>query len=166
MKVTLYMATSIDGYIAKTNGDSEWISEIDIAFFDKRCADADCIIVGNTTYKQYKWELYPVKWKENIVVSSQLITDDACFYAPSPKEALERAHEQWHKNVLLVGGGHINGSFLEQGLIDEIIIDIQPIILGKGIKLFEELEKTIHLKHKETSELNGWLTLIHYEVKK
>ena len=160
------MAISIDGYIAKLDGDSEWISEADIQCFDKKCADADCIIVWNTTYKQYKWELYPIDGKANIVVSRDNCSDESCHYTHSPKAALKKAEEQWYQNILLVGGGHINGSFLEEGLIDEVIIDVQPIALGRWIKLFEDLDKVVNLEYKSTSQLEGWLTVIHYEVKK
>lgn len=166
MKVTLYMAISIDWYIATKSWDSEWISETDIEFFDQKCADADCIIVGNTTYNQYKWELYPIEGKENIVLSSQTITDNACYYSKTPQEAIERAKDQWHKNILLVWGGHINGAFLSENLIDEVLIDVQPIILWTGIKLFENLNKTVDLHHVKTTQLNDWLVLIHYAVKK
>ncbi len=166
MKVTLYMATSIDGYIATPEGDSEWISEADIEMFDQKTQEADCIIVWNTTYQQYKWEIYPISWKENIVVTQKFNEDEWVAYANSPESAIHIATEKGYKNILLVWGGHINGSFLEKNLIDEVIIDIQPLILWSWIKVFEKITSHVELSHTDTQWLDWWLVVIRYTVNK
>lgn len=64
------MATSIDGYIAKKNGDSDWVSEVDAANFEQKIKEMGCIIVGRKTFDQYQGDLYPVPDVTNIVLSS------------------------------------------------------------------------------------------------
>lgn len=70
MTVTLYMATTIDGYVAKTNGDSDWVSELDNDGFENQIQQKGCIILGRTTYEQYLDDLYPVPGVLNIVLST------------------------------------------------------------------------------------------------
>ena len=67
MKITLYIAVSIDWYIAKKNGDSNFVSQYDIPIFEKYINLSDAIIVWGTTFHQYFSEIYPIKWKANIV---------------------------------------------------------------------------------------------------
>ena len=115
MKVTLYMAISIDGYIATETWDSEWISEHDIEIFDKITWNSDCVIIWNTTYNQYKWEIYPISNIHNIVVSSkQQEEKDNVSFTKSPKSAVQIAQGKWYENVVLVWGWHINNlEFIE-----------------------------------------------------
>lgn len=165
MTVTLYLATSIDWFIAKTDGDSDWISEPDFDVFDAQIEKSDCIIVWNSTFQQYEWEIYPIKNKENIVISSKNLTskyDNVTFFS-SPEDAIKKSTD---KNILLVWGGHISGSFLRENLIDEIIIDIQPVILWKWIKIFEDVEKFVELEFLSHTPLEQWLNILRYKVKK
>ena len=167
MKITLYMAISIAWFIATKDWGSNWISEHDIVIFDKITADSDCVIVWNNTYHQYKWEIYPISQTCNIVVSTKNQENvENVVFAKNPKEAFDIAKKQWCKDVLLVWGGHINGSFLEENLIDEIVIDIQPIILGEWIKIFEKLTKKIDLDFLEHKEIKWWLNILKYKINK
>ena len=167
MKATLYMAISIDWFIATEDWNSDWISENDIEIFDKTAEAADSIIIGNTTYHQYKWEIYPIKDTCNIIVSKENQEDsENTYFVKSPEEAINLSKEKWCERILLVWGWHINGSFLNLGLIDEIIIDIQPIILGKWIKIFEEIKELVNLEFTEYEKIAGWLNILKYKVKK
>jgi len=67
---------------------------------------------------------------------------------------------------LIIGGGKINGSFLEKNLIDEVIIDIQPVILGRGIRLFENIEKFVELDFVEHKSVEGGLNILRYKIQK
>lgn len=70
MKITLYMATTIDGFIAKNDGDSDWVSPIDTDNFMAEINKRGCIIVGRTTYDQFLNDLYPIEGVINVVVTS------------------------------------------------------------------------------------------------
>jgi dihydrofolate reductase len=165
MKVILYIATSIDGYISSLDWDSDWVSDADGEIFDDKIQDAWCIVVWNTTYEQYKWELYPIDWVVNIVISSQEIENTTqCYFVKSIDEALEIAKSEWIQEILLIGWGITNASFLKENCIDEIILSLHPIILGKWKKIFEDIEVMKHLKLQESKKINNELIYIHYKV--
>jgi dihydrofolate reductase len=146
MKVTLYAATSIDGYIATQDGNSDWISEAGLPYFTAALKNAGCVIVGRKSFKQFEGELYPMKDLLNIVLTKAPDDQDKSPYSNvvytslTAKEILKLAESKGYSTVVLVGGGETNSTFLNEQLIDEIIIDIQPIVLGEGIKLFANSE--------------------------
>src|SRR3989344_9137728 len=114
MKLTLYNAVSIDGFIAKLDGDSDWVSESDAEIFESTCQAAGCIVMGKTTFEQFKGSLYPMKGIQNIVMSA---SSDHAFtkgveFANSPHVAFEIA-ERAKNRIVLIGGGKTNASFLE-----------------------------------------------------
>lgn len=168
MKVILYMAVSADGYIAKKDGDSDWVSEIDSAIFNKKTKEIGCIVLGRKTFDQYHGQLYPVKGVTNIVVTTDKTrrSEEDVVFVNSPQEVIQIAKEKGHDKLLLIGGGIVNGMFLNEGFIDEIFLDVHPLILGDGIKLFENCEVNIKLKLLEVKQLKENQVLLHYRVEK
>lgn len=161
------MAISIDGYIAKTDWDSDWVSEADIDIFDKLIKKSWWIILWHKTFEQYKWILYPVRWVQNIVISStQNEKEIDTSFVKNTDEALQVGQKNNLNQVLLIGWGITNTSFIKENKIDEIILSIHPIILGTGIKLFENIEIEKKLNFISSKSLNEELVQIHYSVKK
>jgi len=167
MKVVLYMAVSIDGFIAKKDGDSDWVSETDTINFEKKVAETGCIVVGNRTFKQYKDELYPIENATNIILTSHKALKSEnrdVVYAHSPADALEVASGRGQDKILLVGGGITNGLFLKDKLIDELILTVHPLLLGNGIRLFENPDCNINLQLLTQNKLAKNLIQIHYKI--
>src|SRR3989344_1258740 len=140
MHVTLYMAQTVNGYIARENGETPWSDEEWLSFF-KFVKDAKNIIIGKNTYKIMKADdefskigdpFIVVVSKENLVHGSNLAV------AKSPKEALRILIKKNFAKALVAGGGVLNSSFMKENLIDEIILDIEPLLFGKGIRLFSD----------------------------
>lgn len=159
------MAVTADGFVATKDGDSDWVSDIDTPIFEKKIKDIGCIVVGGNTYRQFKGQIYPAKNALNIVVSRSLVgNNDGVIFVKSPKEAIKIAEENKFDQILLVGGGILNGSFLKENLIDEVIIDIHPLILGEGIKLFEGYDGNLKLEKISSENLDKGQILVHYKV--
>ena len=167
MQITLYIAPSIDGYIATSDKDSEWVSPVCGESFMQTINDYGCIILGSHTYDQYMGEMYPVKDVLNIVVSSDTnrqSSDPYLVFAPSPSAAISLAQSHGHTKALLIGGGTVNAAFLKESLIDDIILDIHPLILGKGIKEYENIEKMVHLRRTSVKPMDDDLVQIRYQI--
>jgi len=166
MKVILYSAISIDGFIAKTDGDSDWVSREDIPFFMEEIKKAGCIVVGSKTYKQFSPDLYPVKDVFNIVLTKAAAQKFAgATTATSPEAAIKLAAEQGFTSMLIAGGGNVNGAFYDAGLVDEIILDIHPLAIGSGIKVFENTSKFSDYEFVASQNLPGGLILARYKKK-
>jgi len=169
MKITLYAAISIDGFIATENGNSDWVSEIDTPFFKAEMEKAGCIIIGRKTYEQFEGIIYPVKGVFNIVMTRtkgiQSKYDNLVFTNEPPKQVIEIAKARGFDSVLLVGGGHMNGAFLQEGLIDEIIVDVHPLMLGSGIKMCENAKVFQKFEKVAVMEIDKGLILARYKMR-
>jgi dihydrofolate reductase len=157
------MAVSIDGYVARANGETTWVSELDFELFDQRRKEAGCTVMGRTTYD----EVGSMEGITTIVVTrdpdAHRNTENT-FFVESPSTALELAAARGHDKILLAGGGATNGAFLKAGLINEIFLSVHPIALGDGTKLFgtETIETPLTLL--DTEKLDENIVQLHYTV--
>ncbi|MCI9581787.1 MAG: dihydrofolate reductase [Oscillospiraceae bacterium] len=145
-KLILYIAMSLDGYIADKNGSVDFLDDTPAPVpdlgYEEFYASIQAIIFGGTTYRQVKNELSPDKWPYPgmpcYICTKQQDSDDlnVCFTQFPPRQLLEAVWKDHPGNVWLMGGGKIIRSFLQENLIDEYYIYIQPTLLGDGIPLF------------------------------
>ena len=138
-KVILYIATSLDGFIARKNGSVDWLPAIDNSSEDygmKEFMDSvGTVILGNTTYTQFGAH-YPNK-KCFVFSRKNSGKEDNIIYVNSDvKDFINGMNDD--ENIWLVGGAEIIKEFLKNNLIDEYIITVIPTVLGEGIPLFAE----------------------------
>lgn len=170
-KLKLYIAASFDHYIARANGDVSWL---DLPEYLTEGEDygrkefynsIDTTIMGHTTYKIIKGfnKPFPYPDKTNFVFTQNhdLISNkDVEFITEDIASFVNRLKRQNGKDIFLVGGGQINQILLNYNLIDEIIINIIPIMLGHGVKLFHGVLKEKKLNLVESKHYtNGVLQL-------
>ena len=171
MKTILYMGISANGYIAKENGNSEFTSKEDLQGFYEHSKSAGNIIMGKNTYLEAsKYGYFPFPDALNVVVSNQDIEnkweDKVLITKESPKKILEILSTKNFKEAFLAGGGRLNSSFLKEKLIDEIYLDVEPLIFGKGIKVFADADFGFDLELMEVKKLNKDSVQLHYKVLK
>jgi dihydrofolate reductase len=162
MKVTYYVASSLDGYIAKEDGDVSWLEELNISMedagYDEFYSTVDALVMGRKTYEMIvSFGQWPYGDKPVWVCSSNKITPiegNNLQAGSTPEEAYKAANEMNIKHLWLVGGGSLASSFLENNLLTNISLSLMPIILGSGIKLFGglpfpmKIKKEIHKPHE------------------
>lgn len=147
-KIILYIAASTDGYIARPDGNIDWLHDKKYTIPDEDFGytaflqTIDTTLMGNTTYQQILGFDMPFPYPDlkNYVFSrsAQQDTEHVSFIKDGVVDFVEKLKEQPGKDIWLIGGGQINSILLNAGLLDEIILTYIPIILGKGIPLFSE----------------------------
>lgn len=168
MKVILYMAISLNGMIAKSDDDTSWISKEEWDSYSLTVRTAGNLIVGHRTYgiltKQPEFsEFKDVKLVVVAEKDFQTLSPNH-LVAHSTKEALKFLSD--FEQVVVAGGGTLNASFVEENLVDEIYLDIEPIILGKGIPLFRDKNFERKLKLLEQKKITDNEIQLHYQVLK
>lgn len=168
MKVILYMATSINGCITKGDNDSDWVSDIDWKEFNKLKNDSGVMVMGSKTYEQFGND-FPQEGALNVVMTHDpsLLREDlkgALFTGKSPKEVLKMLEEKGFSQIMLIGGMKLNTSFLKDNLIDEIWVDIHPLLIGEGKAIFEQIKLFHDLKLLECKQLDGDQILLKYKI--
>ena len=163
------MATSVNGLIAKNDDSSDFITEVESQSYAKKVLKAGALIVGKRTYgvlsKQSEFQEFLKAGVKIVAVSHKNFeVNPNHFVARSPKEALEILKD--FKEVIVAGGSMLNVSFITENLVDEIYLDIEPIILGKGIPLFKEKDFERNLKLLGQKKISDNEIQLHYEVLK
>lgn len=171
MKVILYMGITPNGYIAKEDGDSEWTSDEDLEGFYQQSKAAGNVIMGKNTHEMtIKYGYFPFPDAINIVMTHQKVEnkwgDRAIFTDKPPKEVLKMLEGKGFTTAFIAGGGHINSSFMKEGLIDEIYLDVEPLVFGKGIQLFAPEDFEYELELLGVKKLSKNTVQLHYRVLK
>ena len=163
--VTLIMAITADGKIAKSSSHlTNWTSKEDKAFFMSETKKAGVVIMGKNTYNTFK---RPLPNRLNIVLTREeqvSIPGQLEFKNASPKEILDELGQRGYERVALIGGASINGAFLEAGLIDEILLTIEPRLFGKGLDIFSDIDCDIALSLISIKQLNKDVLCLHYKL--
>lgn len=154
-KVVLYIAATLDGFIARTDGSFDFLEPYDHKGTDygyhEFYSQVDTILMGADTYRQLlsfdKW-LY--QGKDTFVFSSTApdIIPGVEIWDGTPKALMERLGDR--KVIWLVGGGKLIASFLNDDLVDSAVVTLIPVLLGKGIPLFHRLNRDIGVHHLTT----------------
>jgi len=154
--------------IAKSDDDTSWISKEEWGSYSLAVRTAGNLIVGHRTYNILTKQPEFSEFKEvKLVVVAQEKFETLSpnhLVAHSPKEALELLGD--FEKIVVAGGGMLNASFVEENLVDEIYIDIEPIILGKGIPLFRDKNFERKLKLLAQNKITDNEVQLHYEVLK
>lgn len=171
-KLSLYIAMSLDGYIATEDDSLEWLFKTEVnsdagynAFFE----EVDTIIIGKRTYD---WVMeqengkFPYPEKECFVFSkSETGTNEHVEFVDEDIVTFtNKLKEQEGKKIWIVGGGDLLKDFLNEKLVDEFIITVAPTLLGKGIPLFNKGEYETDLVLKDMKQYDQFAQL-HYELK-
>ncbi len=174
-KLSLYIASSIDGYIAKPDGSVDWLEDFpnpdqpDMGYFDF-IKDVDTLLFGAKTYRQVlTFGEWPYEGKESFVFSRNPVAahdDKATFISGDIVHFVNDLKTKPGKTIWLVGGGEINSLLLNNDLIDEIILTLVPMVLGNGVPLFAhgKLDKVLKLSSTKTYT-NGMVQMKYLKAK-
>lgn len=172
-KTILYIATSLDGFIADSKGGIDWLhenavgTETDTSYEDFY-ATVDTVIMGRTTYDQVTQELspenYPYADSNTYVITSRGNHKEGniTFTDENVTDLVARLQKEQGKNIFIIGGASIINPLIEKNAIDEYQLAIIPTILGGGIPLFTTKE-TLKLTATDAKVVNN---IVYHTYKK
>jgi dihydrofolate reductase len=171
LKASVFIATSLDGFIARPNGDLDWLPPGggEEHGYDAFIATVDALVIGRKTFETVlAFDTWPYGEKPVFVLSTRPL-------APAPSEAVvermsgapaEIVSQLGARGVehVYVDGGITIQRFLQAGLIQRLTITRIPVLLGAGIPLFGALERDVVLRHVGTRQYASGLVQSEYEV--
>lgn len=166
MKVVLYMAMTVNGMIAGEDDRTPW-SEEEWESYNSIVKKFGNLVIGRRTYDLMSRDDSFSKLNNPAVVvltSKKLKYEGNAIFVKSPIDAIEVLGERGFKEILIGGGGKVNSSFLKKCLVDEIILDVEPLVFGKGIRLFAEDDFEAKLKLLKTKKLSDNTIQLRYKV--
>jgi dihydrofolate reductase len=167
MHVTWSPAVTLDGYIAKADGDSDWVSEQDSELFRQLVQSCGCVIVGRRTYEQYKDDVFPIDGAVTFVWTTHPETGEArdgvVYVGGKPEEVVKSLEAKGFNQAVLAGGGEVNNAFVAAGVVDTIIATMYPMLLGRGIRLLAA-DCELQLALQESKAIDGGIIRNIYRV--
>ena len=171
--LTIFIATSLDGYIAKPNDDlsflklvekegedygyAEFTANIDTIILGRRTYDWVLKEMGSSHYDNGKRQIYVITRTERTGVGK------TTFYTGNLTELIKQLKTESGKNIYCDGGAEIINELLKNDLIDEFIISIVPILVGNGIRLFKDGRPEQKLELVSTKTFDTGLIQLHYK---
>ena len=162
LRCSVFIATSLDGFIARRDGDIDWLSEGSVANesedygYQEFIDSVDTLVVGRNTYeKVLTFGEWPYMGKRVVVLSRGSpqvpgrLSGSVEVASASPVELAQRLEQEGARHAYVDGGKTIQG-FLNAGLVQELTITRIPILIGDGIRLFGRLDRDIRFQHVET----------------
>jgi dihydrofolate reductase len=172
-KVIVFIAVSLDGFIAKQDGDIGWLSLVDNPHEDYGYSaflqGIDALIMGRKTYDKVLslGVNFLHKDKQTYIISTKQHKsdhDNISFYQGDLTKLLKELKGKFSKDIYIEGGGEIISELRRNHLIDEYIISTIPILLGNGIPLFKACDVEEKLKLISTKAYPSGLVQVHYQT--
>ena len=171
VKASVFIATSLDGFIARTNGELDWLPPGggEPHGYDEFMATVDALVVGRKTFETaLTFGTWPYGAKPVFVLSTRTLAPAPPGAAVermsgAPAEIVSQLAARGVRHAYVDGGITIQG-FLQAGLIQRLIITRVPVLLGAGIPLFGALQRDVVLRHVGTRQYAGGLVQSEYVV--
>ncbi|WP_405062390.1 dihydrofolate reductase family protein [Kribbella sp. NBC_01505] len=166
----VFIATSLDGYIARPDGSIDWLTErgeqAGDTGYDEFMASIDTVVMGRNTFeKVLTFDFWPYEGKHVEVLSSTLGADaDERVIVHRTLDALVETLADRNARRIYADGGRVIQTFLRAGLLSELTITTAPVLIGTGIPLFGPLDQDITLVHNATRTLKAGFVQSDYTV--
>ena len=182
-RVTIHMAASLDGFIARKDRSVDWLETSDHfeggdpmapEFVEEFLETIDCYVMGSRTYETaMDFEARGLGWpygdKPTFVLTRRdlpKIRDTVEFYSGELAPLVSDRLKPNFRSIWFVGGGEVSGECLRRGLADEVRYSIMPIVIGSGISFFERLDKDVPLHLVEAKAYRSGMVALRYEVQR
>ena len=174
MKTSVFIGTSLDGFIARENGDIDWLvqyaNEEAVRAYEEFISRIDAIVIGRGTFeKVLGFPAWPYNEKLKVFVLSNSIKqvpdkvrEKVTLLSMRPRELLNYLSGKGFAFVY-VDGGRVIQDFLKDDLINELIVSTAPVLIGSGIPLFGYLGTDLQFKHRRTEIYSNGLVRSCYD---
>jgi dihydrofolate reductase len=181
-RVTIHMAASLDGFIARKDGGVDWLETSDEfaggdtmepGFVEAFLKTIDCYVMGSRTYETaLRFEARGLGWsygdKPTFVLTTRELPrtrDTVEFHSGDLAELVNGRLRPTFRAIWFVGGSTVSAECLRLGLADEVRYSILPILIGNGIPFFEKLDRDIALHLAEVKAYKSGIVELRYEVR-
>jgi len=180
-RVTIHMAASLDGFIARVDGSVDWLetrdefadgATMEPGFVEAFLETIDCYVMGSRTYETaLRFESQGFGWsygdKPTFVLSKRAlprIRDSVELYSGDLSELVNGRLRPKFRSIWCAGGGLVAAEFLRLGLADEVRYSILPVVIGDGIPFFKSLDRDVALHLVEVKPYRNGMVELRYEV--
>lgn len=174
MNTIVYVGTSLDGFIARTNGEFDWLSQFAndeaIRAYEELITRIDAIVIGRGTFEKvltfpsWPYEKSVFVLSTSITEAPEDIREKVTIVSMDPEALLSYLSTMGYANIY-IDGGKVIQSFLKGDLVNELIVSTAPMLIGSGIPLFGYLNHDLEFRHIRTDVCSNGLVRSYYKEK-
>lgn len=182
-RVTIHMAASLDGFIARANGATDWMETSDVYergedmdedYVRDFLKSIDCYVMGSRTYETaLAFDAKGLGWaygdKPVFVLTSRALPkprDTVTFFSGDLAQLINGQLRAQFGSIWIVGGGAVCGEALRRGLADEVRYSIVPVVIGDGVRFFEGLDRDVALHLMEVKAYKSGIVALRHAVQR
>ena len=145
MKISVYLASSVNGMISNKRGVPDWLSQEYVQGFFAICQRTQAVIMGKRTYNILAPDNLPLKSTGTMVVLSHDTTaapaqSNVLFTDKGPKHVLDTLKARESREAVIIGGAQTISEFIKAELVDELIVVIEPVLFGMGLPMLRDVD--------------------------
>ncbi|ETZ22581.1 dihydrofolate reductase family protein [Pedobacter sp. V48] len=169
MKTIIYLAVSANGLISNNRNVPDWLSQEYGQGFMVISQRTQAVIMGKTTYNVLAPDYLPIKEGSLVVLTHHTKAEPAqsnvLFTEDSPEKIIEQLAAKGHTEAVIIGGTQTVSAFIKAGLVNEIILVVEPVLFGNGLPLLKGIEAEYQLSLIDVNKLNNNTVQLHYSIK-
>ncbi|UPK72445.1 dihydrofolate reductase family protein [Chitinophaga filiformis] len=170
MEIIIYLAASANGLISNDRNVPDWLSPEYGQGFMAIAQQTQAVIMGKTTYNILSPNYLPLKDTGSLVVlthdtKATPSQSNVLFTSDSPEKIIADLVAKGHTKAVIIGGTQTVSAFIRKGLVNEIILVVEPVLFGKGLPLVNDVEAEYQLALLDVKRLNDNTVQLHYVVK-
>lgn len=169
MKIIIYLAASANGLISNDRNVPDWLSPEYGAGFMAISQRTQAVIMGKTTYNILSPDYLPLKEGSLVVLTHDTNAtpsqSNVLFTSDIPEKIVATLASKGHTEAVIIGGTQTVSAFMKAGLVNEIILVVEPVLFGSGLLFVDDADFEYQLALLDVKKLNNNTIQLHYEVK-
>lgn len=171
MKISIYMASSVNGMISNKRNVPDWLSPEYGQGFMEISQKSKAVIMGKTTYNILAPDYLPLRDEGTLVVLTRDTTakpaqSNVVFTDKDPKEIVALLEARGHTEAVIIGGTQTTSEFMRAGLVDELYLIVEPVLFGGGLPLFKDVDFEHTTELIDVKKLNANTIQVQYRLNK
>jgi dihydrofolate reductase len=170
MKISIYIATSANGFISNSRNIPDWLSPEYGNGFYAICQRTKAVIMGRTSYDILAPDYLPLKTEGKTIVLTtnrtlQPANPTVEFTAADPAVIVDKLQSEGYAEAVIIGGAMTMSAFLNAGLVNDLYFVVEPVLFASGLPLLKDVEADRKLELAEIAKINDNTVQLHYLVK-
>jgi dihydrofolate reductase len=169
MKIKIYMAVSANGLISNKRNIPDWLSEEFGQDFIAVSQKAKAVIMGKTTYNFLAPDHLPLSNEGTLAVlthdvSAKPAQSNVIFTDKNPRDIAAMLESKGHSEAILIGGTTTASEFVRAGLVNEVILVVEPVLFGSGLPILKDVDQEYRMSLHNVKKLNDHTIQLHYHL--
>lgn len=169
MKISVYLASSVNGMISNKANVPNWLSPEYEQGFQTICQRTQAVIMGKTTYEILAPDYLPLKGEGTLIVlthdtAAEPSQANVTFTDQPPREIARMLEAKGHHEAVIIGGTEAVSEFVRAGLVDELYLVMEPVLFGNGLPLLKGVDAECAMTLLDVQRLNAHTVQLHYRL--